>query len=45
MTKIRDAIVRDWTTEPDPAGSWEAEYRPLAVEGDTAVAIGESQIK
>jgi ketosteroid isomerase-like protein len=39
----RDAIVDDWTASPDPAGSWEAEYRPLAVDGDVAVAIGESR--
>jgi ketosteroid isomerase-like protein len=39
----RDAIVRDWTDEPDAPGSWEAEYRPLAVDGDTAVATGESR--
>ncbi len=39
----RDAIVRDWTAEPDAPGSWEAEYRPLAIEGSTAVSIGESR--
>lgn len=39
----RDAIVADWTKDPDPPGSWEAEYRPLAVDGDTAVATGESR--
>jgi len=39
----RDAIVRDWTTDPDEPGSWEAEYRPLAIDGDTAVSIGESR--
>lgn len=39
----RDAIVADWTESPDAPGSWEAEYRPLAVDGDTAVAIGESR--
>ena len=39
----RDAIVRDWGANPDEPGSWEAEYRPLAVDGDTAVAIGESR--
>jgi hypothetical protein len=31
----REAIVRDWTADPDEPGSWEAEYRPLAVDGDT----------
>ncbi len=39
----RDAIVSDWTTDPDAPGSWEAEYRPLAVDGDVAVATGESR--
>jgi ketosteroid isomerase-like protein len=39
----RDAIVDDWTASPDTAGSWEAEYRPLAVDGDVAVATGESR--
>jgi ketosteroid isomerase-like protein len=39
----RDAIVREWTENPDEPGSWEAEYRPLAVDGDTAVSIGESR--
>ena len=34
----RDAIVADWTIDPDAAGSWEAEYRPLAIDGDVAVA-------
>jgi ketosteroid isomerase-like protein len=41
----REAIVRDWMTEPDAPGSWEAEYRPLAVDGETAVAIGESRYR
>jgi hypothetical protein len=39
----REAIVADWTGDPDAPGSWEAEYRPLAIEGDVAVAIGESR--
>ena len=39
----REAIVRDWTADPDEPGSWEAEYRPLAIDGDTAVSIGESR--
>jgi ketosteroid isomerase-like protein len=41
----RDAIVRDWNADPDAPGSWEAEYRPLAVDGDTAVATGESRYR
>lgn len=39
----RDAIVKDWLADPDEPGSWEAEYRPLAVDGDVAVATGESR--
>jgi len=39
----RDAIVKDWTDNPDAPGSWAAEYRPLAVDGDVAVATGESR--
>ena len=39
----RDAIVADWTAEPDTPGSWEAEYRPLAIDGTTAVSVGESR--
>jgi len=41
----RDAIVRDWVDNPDAAGSWEADYRPLAVDGDVAVATGESRYR
>lgn len=34
----REAIVADWLREPDPPGSWDAEYRPLLVAGrDVAV--------
>jgi hypothetical protein len=40
--------VRSWLGEgdaagastPDQSGTWEAEYRTFAVEGDVAVAIG-----
>lgn len=39
----REAIVASWTEEPDLPGSWEAEYRPLVVHGDVAVATGESR--
>ena len=34
---------RDWLAEPDEAGSWEASYRPLLIDGDRAVATGESR--
>ena len=39
----REAIVADWLAEPDEAGSWEASYRPLLIDGDRAVATGESR--
>jgi ketosteroid isomerase-like protein len=39
----REAIAADWTADPDAPGSWDAEYRPLAVDGDVAVAVGESR--
>jgi ketosteroid isomerase-like protein len=40
LVRGRDAIVADWLEEQDPPGSWEAEYRPLLVEGERAVATG-----
>jgi ketosteroid isomerase-like protein len=39
----RDAIVASWLEEPDAAGSWEAAYRPLLIEGDRAVATGQTR--
>jgi ketosteroid isomerase-like protein len=39
----RDAIVASWLDEPDDPGSWEASYRPLMLDGDRAVATGESR--
>jgi ketosteroid isomerase-like protein len=38
-----DAVASDWIDDADEPGSWEAEYRPLAIEGDVAVATGESR--
>jgi ketosteroid isomerase-like protein len=38
-----DAIAADWLEEPDEPGSWEARYSPLLVEGDRAVATGETR--
>ncbi len=35
----RAAIVEAWLKE-DEAGSWEAHYEPLAIEGEVHVAIG-----
>src|SRR3954449_4068503 len=44
----RDAIVRSWLGErtaegastPDQPGTWEADYRTIAVDGDVAVVVG-----
>jgi hypothetical protein len=33
----RDAIVDSRASTPDRPGTWEAEYRPVAVDGDVAV--------
>lgn len=38
----RDAIVADWLEHPDDPKSWKAQYEPYVVEGDRAVAVGES---
>jgi hypothetical protein len=40
VVRGRDAIVADWLEEQDPPGSWEAQYRPLLVEGERAVTVG-----
>jgi hypothetical protein len=39
----REAIAAGWLRRPDAPGSWEAEYRPLAVDGEVAVAVGETR--
>jgi ketosteroid isomerase-like protein len=39
----REAVVADWLRNPDEPGSWDAEYRALAVDGNTAVSVGESR--
>jgi len=39
----RDAIVGDWLENPDAAGTYSAHYTPYAVDGDKAVAVGESR--
>ena len=38
----RDEIVASWLDEPDEPGSYDAEYEPVAIEGDVAVATGTS---
>ena len=39
----RQAIVDDWRGDRDEAGSWEARYEVLVVDGDRAVATGETR--
>ena len=39
----REAIVADWRDNQDEPGSWSAHYEPWAIDGDRAVAIGESR--
>ncbi|MFI5261962.1 MAG: YybH family protein [Candidatus Limnocylindrales bacterium] len=41
----RAAIVEMWLEDPDAAGSWTADYRPLAVDGQVAVAHGETSYR
>jgi len=36
----REAIVDDWLKEPDEPGSWQAEYRPILVDGRRAIVTG-----
>lgn len=38
-----DAIAASWLEEPDAAGSWEASYAPALIEGNAAIAKGESR--
>lgn len=39
----RRAIVQAWLEDQDPPGSFEASYRPLAIDGDIHVAEGVSR--
>ena len=38
-----EAIVGDWLEGRDAAGTYSAHYAPYAVDGDRAVAVGESR--
>jgi ketosteroid isomerase-like protein len=33
-------IADDWLSDRDEPGSWDAAFEPIAVDGDTAVAVG-----
>jgi hypothetical protein len=39
----REAIVASWLKDPDPHGTFEADYRPIAVDGEVAVVTGRSR--
>jgi hypothetical protein len=39
----RPAIVDSWLEKPDAPGTFEADYRPVAIDGDVAVANGKSR--
>jgi hypothetical protein len=39
----RDAIVADWRGDQDEPGSWEAHYEVSLIEGDRAIATGETR--
>jgi SnoaL-like protein len=44
-TRGREAIVADWLENRDDVGTYEGRYEPYAVDGDRAVAIGESRYR
>ena len=39
----RQAIVAEWLDDRDEPESWEAEYRPFVVAGNSVVALGETR--
>ena len=39
----REAIADDWLNGSDAPDSWDADYTPIAVDGDTAVVHGRSR--
>jgi ketosteroid isomerase-like protein len=39
------AIADSWLEDPDDPDSWEASYGPVAIDGDTAVAVGSSRYR
>lgn len=41
--KGREAIVADWTGDPDEAGRYDGHYEPLAIDGENHVASGWSR--
>lgn len=43
VVRGRAGIVAGWLADRDPPDSWAAEYRPWAIDGDNAVAVGVSR--
>jgi SnoaL-like domain len=43
VARGRDAIVKAWLDDRDAPGTYTAEYAPLAIEGQLAVAAGKSR--
>lgn len=41
----RAAIVESWLGDRDEPGSWEARYAPLLIDGERAVAAGETRYR
>lgn len=41
--KGREAIVADWLREPDQPDSWQADYRPMLIQGDRALVTGRTR--
>jgi len=39
----REAIVESWLKDPDPPGTYEGSYAPIAIDGRVAVAQGRSR--
>ena len=39
----RDAIIAAWRGDRDEPGSWEADYAPSLIDGDRAIARGETR--
>jgi hypothetical protein len=37
----REAIVADWVEDQDEPGTWQAWFKPYAVDGERATAVGE----
>jgi len=40
VVRGRDQIVKAWLDDKDKPGTYQAEYRPMLIEGDTAIATG-----